>query len=43
MEFYLSNLFPFDTAVPILDLNVSNNDDTVSSKFYDKQDDFKLQ
>ena len=40
MEFYLSNLFPFVTAVHILDLIVSNNDDTVSSKFYDKQDDF---
>ena len=36
MEFYLFNLFLFDTAFSIIDLNVSNNNNTVSSKFYDK-------
>ena len=40
MEFYLFNLFLFDTAVSVIDLNVFNNNDTFSSKFYDKQDDF---
>ena len=40
MEFYLFNLFLFDTAVSIIILNESNNDETVSSKFDEKQDDF---
>ena len=39
-EFRLNNVNSPDTEAPLLDLNISISNGTVSTKIYDKQDDF---
>ena len=42
-EFQLHNANSSDTEAPILDLNLSITNDIVSSKMYDKRDDFNFE
>ena len=41
-EFQLNNVNSSDTEAPLLDLNISISNGTVSAKIYDKQDDFDI-